>query len=159
MSAHDFTFSGLDGGDLNLAIFKGRAVLLTNTATECGYAPQFRGLQELYDTYGDRGFMVLAVPSNDFGDQEPRQGAAIREHCETQHAVTFPMTGKEHVIGQQAHPFFRWIEDEVGEAAMPRWNFHKYLLDPDGELVGAWPSSVEPTSEEVTSAIADVLPR
>jgi len=158
MSAHDFTFGGLDGGELNLEIFKGRAVLLANTASECGYAPQLGQLQQLYDEYGERGLMVVAVPSNDFGDQEPLSEPELREHCETHHGITFPVTGKEHVLGEQAHPFFRWIEEEVGEAATPRWNFHKYLIDPSGDLVGAWPAKVDPTSQDIREAIEGVLP-
>lgn len=159
MSAHDFTFRALDGGEINLATFANRAVLLTNTASECGFAGQFAQLQQLYERYGDRGLMVVAVPSNDFGDQEPLSEAEIARHYRDTLGLAFPVTGKESVVGGQAHRFFQWIGTEVGEAALPQWNFHKYLIDPAGELAGAWPSKVEPLSAEVTEAIEEVLPR
>lgn len=159
MSAHDFTFRALDGGDINLATFANRALLLSNTASACGFAGQLRQLQELYDRYGERGLMVLAVPSNDFGEQEPLSEPRIAEHYRESHGITFPIAGKESVVGGQAHRFFQWIGEEVGEAALPRWNFHKYLIDPTGELVGAWPSRVEPTGAEITQAIETALPR
>jgi len=158
MSAHDFTFRALDGGDINLAIFANRALLLVNTASECGFAGQLEQLQQLYDRYGDRGLMIVAVPSNDFGEQEPLAESEIPAHYREAYGITFPVTGKESVVGGQAHPFFKWIEDEVGEAALPQWNFHKYLIDPTGQPVGAWPSKVEPTSPEVTEVIEETLP-
>lgn len=159
MSAHDFTFRGLDGGDINLATFANRALLLANTASECGYAGQFHQLQQLYDRYGDRGLMVVAVPSNDFGDQEPLSEPEIASHYRETYGISFPITGKESVVGGQAHRFFRWLGEEIGEAVLPQWNFHKYLIDPTGEPVGAWPSKVEPLSAEVTQAIEEALPR
>jgi glutathione peroxidase len=158
LSAHDFTFRALDGGEINLASFANRAVLLANTASDCGYAGQFAQLQELYERYGDRGLMLLAVPSNDFGEQEPLSEAEIATHYRETHGLAFPIAGKAHVVGGQAHRFFQWIGSEVGEAALPQWNFHKYLIDPAGELVGAWPSKVAPLDAEITQAIEQVLP-
>ncbi|MFQ5939371.1 MAG: glutathione peroxidase [Alphaproteobacteria bacterium] len=158
MSAHDFEFVSLDGADLPMASLKGRAVLVVNTASECGFTPQYQGLQALWEKYRERGLVVLGVPSNDFGDQEPGTEAEIKRFCEVNYNVTFPMTGKQRVIGGDAHPFYRWVVEAFGEAAAPAWNFHKYLVAPDGSLAGLWPSRVEPLSQEITAAIEEVLP-
>ncbi|MBK1695915.1 glutathione peroxidase [Rhodovibrio salinarum] len=158
MSAHDFTFPALEGGDINLAIFANRALLLVNTASACGYAGQFTELQQLYDDLGERGLMVIAVPSNDFGEQEPLSEGEIAQHYRNELGLTFPITGKQQVVGAGAHRFYHWVHEEAGEAAAPRWNFHKVLLDPQGELAGVWPSSVSPQDAEVRAAIEAVLP-
>jgi glutathione peroxidase len=158
MSAHDFEFETIDGGRFALADCAGRPVLVVNTASECGFTPQYAGLQRLWARYREQGLVVLAVPSNDFGAQEPGGAAEIRAFCESRFGVDFPLAAKQPVIGAEAHPFYRWIEAEAGEAAAPRWNFHKYLIGPDGALVGAWPSRVDPLAGEVTEAIEALLP-
>ncbi|NIR31588.1 MAG: glutathione peroxidase [Gammaproteobacteria bacterium] len=157
MSVHDFRFTSIDGDELSLSQFRDRAVLLVNTASECGYTPQYAGLQELWERYRDRGLVVLAVPCNDFGQQEPGREHAIRTFCAERYGVTFPMTTRVSIVEGDRHPFFQWLEAEFGEAAVPRWNFHKYLVGPEGELLGAWPSQVEPLSEEIVCAIEGTL--
>jgi glutathione peroxidase len=157
MSAHDFTFTDSKQQLLSLAEFRGHPILVVNTASECGYTPQYAGLQKLWERYRERGLIVLGVPSNDFGGQEPGTDEAIREFCATRYGVDFPLTAKQKVIGNDAHPFYRWIVEQVGDAGAPRWNFHKYLLDPDGNLVDMWPSRVEPMSREMTTAIEALL--
>ncbi|NIM27989.1 MAG: glutathione peroxidase [Gammaproteobacteria bacterium] len=156
-NAHDYDFTRIDGSRLALREFQGKAVLVVNTASECGFTPQYAGLQKLWEQYRDRGLVVLGVPSNDFGAQEPGDEAAIAHFCSERYAVDFPMTGKVQVIGGGAHPFYRWIAETLGEDAAPRWNFHKYLLGGDGELVAMWPSKVEPLSAEVTAAVEEAL--
>ncbi len=153
MSAHDFEFRSIEGEPLPLKRFAGHPVLVVNTASECGYTPQYAGLQSLWRDYQKAGLVVLGVPSNDFGDQEPGSEAQIRQFCQQNYGVDFPMTSKVSVLGGSAHPFYRWIESEFGEAAAPRWNFHKYLIGPDGSLVGMWPSDVEPRTEAIEDAI------
>ncbi len=157
MSAHDFAFRTIDGDPLPLSDFAGHPILLVNTASECGYTPQYEGLQALWERYRDRGLIVLGVPSNDFGAQEPGDEAAIKTFCETTYGVGFPMTAKEPVIGGDAHPLYRWIVESVGEAASPEWNFHKYLIGADGELVELWPSSIEPLDDVVVGTIEAAL--
>lgn len=157
MTAHDFSFTAIDGTPLPMSDFKGRPVLLVNTASECGFTPQYEGLQTLWESYRDRGLVVLGVPSNDFGGQEPGSEAEIKEFCEATFSVDFPLTEKQVVIGGEAHPLYRWIEDSLGEAGTPRWNFHKYLIDGEGELAGAWPSSVKPLSAEIREAVETAL--
>jgi glutathione peroxidase len=157
MSAFDFEFTAIDGKPMPMAQFKGKPVLLVNTASQCGYTPQYDGLQKLWEAYKDKGLVVLGVPSNDFGAQEPGSAAEIKTFCETSFGIEFPMTEKYKVIGPQAHPLYRWIAGELGEGAAPKWNFHKYLIAPDGSLAEAWPSRVAPQSKEVTGAVEKLL--
>ena len=157
MSAHDYSFPAIDGGTVDLADFAGKPVLIVNTASECGYTPQYAGLEALWRRYRDRGLIVLGVPANDFGAQEPGSESTIRSFCRTNYDIDFPMTAKQTVIGGAAHPFYRWIADEFGEAATPKWNFHKYLVAPDGSLAALWPSDVEPLDPEITTAIESAL--
>lgn len=156
-NAHDFNFRGIDGESLPLAGFKGKAVLVVNTASECGFTPQYAGLQSLWDRNRERGLVVLGVPSNDFGAQEPGNEGAIATFCAGQFGVDFPMTEKVRVIGGDAHPFYGWIAETLGEDAAPRWNFHKYLIDGNGDLAAMWPSKVEPLSGEIAGAIDTAL--
>jgi len=158
-SAHGFAFVGIDGRPLPLSDFAGRAVLVVNTASLCGYTHQYEGLQALHAAYRDRGFSVLGVPSDDFGGQEPGTAEEIRAFCETTFGIEFPLADKTVVRGPGAHPFYRWAADALGPAAAPRWNFHKYLLDPEGRLVGWFPTHVPPGSPRVRGAVEAVLPR
>jgi glutathione peroxidase len=157
-SAHEFTFTSIEGAPLPMAEYAGRAVLVVNTASLCGFTYQYDGLQAVWERYRDRGLVVLGVPSNDFGEQEPSSETEIKTFCEVNFAVDFPLTTKQVVSGEAAHPFFQYAVATLGEDAVPRWNFHKILVDPTGHLVGAWPSRVEPTSAEITGAIEAALP-
>jgi glutathione peroxidase len=158
MTAHEFSFTSIDGAKLPLADWRGRPVLVVNTASFCGYTPQYTGLEALWRRYKDRGLVVLGVPSNDFGQQEPGSAKEIKEFCET-YEVGFPLAEKQKVVGGEAHPFYRWVVAELGEAGAPRWNFHKYLVAPDGTLAGAWPSRVDPLAPEITREIEPLLTR
>jgi glutathione peroxidase len=157
MSAYDFSFRKIDGGDLALSQWRGKPVLVVNTASECGYTPQYADLEALWRRYRDKGFVLLGVPSNDFGGQEPGSEAEIKSFCERNYEIDFPLAAKEPVIGRQAHPFYRWIIAQLGEGGAPRWNFHKYLIGPDGAIAGAWPSRVSPTDPAITSEIEKAL--
>jgi glutathione peroxidase len=159
MSAHDFEFTSIDGEKLPLSQYRGQPVLVVNTASFCGFTPQYRDLEAVWRRYRGRGLVVLGVPSNDFGEQEPGTAQEIKRFCEGTYEVDFPLTEKQRVIGGAAHPFFRWIAEELGEDGAPRWNFHKYLVAPDGGLAGAWPSRVRPESREITAEIEKLLPR
>lgn len=158
-TAHDFEFVSIDGEPLPMAGFEGQAVLVVNTASFCGFTYQYEALQSLFDSYRNRGLVVLGVPSNDFGKQEPGTATEIKNFCEVNFDINFPLTEKQHVKGEDAHPFFKHIAEELGDEAMPRWNFHKYLVAPDGALIDSWSSRTEPTSPEITAAIEAVLPR
>jgi glutathione peroxidase len=155
--AHRIAFATIGGAPLPLAGFRGKPVLVVNTASFCGFTPQYAGLETLHQRYAPRGLIVLAVPSNDFGAQEPGTSTEIKDFCSTRYHTTFPLAAKERVIGAEAHPFYRWIEAELGEAGVPRWNFHKYLIAPDGSLAGAWPSAVAPLAPEIVEEIERLL--
>lgn len=157
MTAFDFSFVSIDGKPMPMEDFKGKAVLVVNTASQCGFTPQYTGLQALWSKYRDRGLVVLGVPSNDFGGQEPGKEEDIKKFCEVNFDVDFPLTTKQTVVGGKAHPFYRWVASELGEGAAPRWNFHKYLIDPKGKLVGAYPSQVRPDSPQLIKEIEDAL--
>ncbi|MEO3428200.1 glutathione peroxidase [Pelagibius sp. CAU 1746] len=158
-SAHDFAFTSIEGQPLPLSQFKGKVVLLVNTASRCGFTPQYEGLQAVWERYRDRGLVVLGVPSNDFGGQEPGSEAEIKQFCEVNFSVDFPLTSKEQVVGEAAHPFYRWAAAQLGFAAKPRWNFHKYLIGPDGALVDWFATTTKPTAAKVTKAIEAQLSR
>jgi glutathione peroxidase len=157
--AYQFEFVSLDGDKLPLAAWRGRPVLVVNTASFCGYTPQYRDLEALWQRYRERGLIVLGVPSNDFGEQEPGSAADIKTFCETNYQVDFPLTEKNRVVGAAAHPFYRWVALTLGEAGTPRWNFHKYLIGPDGQLAGAWPAQVRPSDAKITAEIEGALPK
>jgi glutathione peroxidase len=156
---HNFSFTSIDGEPMPMSGFAGQAVLVVNTASLCGFTRQYGALQQVFDTYRARGLVVLGVPSNDFGGQEPGTEAEIKQFCEVNFAVDFPLTAKQVVKGDAAHPFFRAVVAELGPDAAPRWNFHKFLVAPDGRLAGTWPSRVEPDAPELIGAIEAALPR
>lgn len=156
--AYQFEFAALDGnGKLPLSAWRGKPVLVVNVASHCGYTPQYRDLQALWRCYRDQGLVVLGVPSNDFGQQEPGSAAEIRHFCETNYQVDFPLAGKVRVIGGAAHPFYRWIAAQLGEGGTPHWNFHKYLIGSDGQLLGAWPAQVRPGDAAISGEIDKAL--
>ncbi|MGB5950756.1 MAG: glutathione peroxidase [Parvibaculum sp.] len=159
MNAHVFEFRGIRGEALALSQFEGRAVLIVNTASRCGFTPQYRELQALWERYRTRGLVVIGVPSNDFGAQEPGSEAEILEFCETNYDVDFPLTSKQSVIGETAHPFYKWVSEIAGEDARPRWNFHKYLIGPSGELVNIYASRVSPLDPALVREIESLLGR
>jgi glutathione peroxidase len=156
--AYQFEFASIDGDLLPLNAWRGRPVLVVNTASFCGYTPQYRDLEALWQRFRDRGLVVLGVPSNDFGQQEPGSATKIKEFCTANYSVDFPLTAKYRVIGGAAHPFYRWVAEALGEAGTPRWNFHKYLIAPDGQLAGAWPAQVSPADRRITDEIERLLP-
>ena len=156
-TAHRFEFTDIAGESMPMSSFAGKTVLLVNTASKCGFTPQYEGLQSLYETYKDRDFVVLGVPSNDFGNQEPGGEGQIQNFCQVNFGVTFPMTEKVHVTGEQAHPLYAWLVDALGPAAKPRWNFHKILIGPDGRPRDAWPSTTKPQSDKLRARIESVL--
>lgn len=157
-SMHDFTVQSIDYTDMPLAQYEGKAVLLVNTASFCGFTPQYEGLQALWSEYKEKGLVVLGVPANDFGDQEPGDEGNIKQFCEVNFQVDFPMTKKMVVKGGEGNaPVYDWLAEELGEESRPRWNFHKYLVGKDGEPVAYFPSQVTPESTELRSAIDSAL--
>lgn len=147
-------FGSIDGGELAIADWSGQPVLVVNTASRCGYTQQYAGLQELYDRYRDQGFVVLAVPSNDFR-QELSSDEKVKEFCEVQFGLDIPMTTITPVRGREAHPFYASLADEEGFA--PRWNFNKVLIGPEGSVAGTWGSRTKPLSGKITRAVEALI--
>ncbi|MDG1287978.1 MAG: glutathione peroxidase [Rickettsiales bacterium] len=157
-NAHNFTFQTLLGGEkIPLSNYKGKLLLIVNTASKCGFTGQYEGLEKLYKTYKERGLIVIGVPSNDFGAQEPGSSEKIAEFCQLNYGVNFPMTQKEAVSGKDAHPFYRWAKKELGFGTAPKWNFHKYLVNQNGELIDYFNSTTKPQSSNITKAIEIAL--
>ncbi|MCI0669482.1 MAG: glutathione peroxidase [Myxococcaceae bacterium] len=149
----------IDGRQTTLADFAGKALLIVNTASECGYTPQYAGLQELYGRYKARGFEVLAFPSNDFGAQEPGSNPEVQAFCERQYRTTFPLFAKVTVKGASQHPLYALLTRTPGLEGEVQWNFGKFLVTPEGRVVARFDSDVEPTSAELTGKLESVLPR
>src|SRR5258707_10877346 len=153
ITAYAFSFPALAGGDIRLADYAGHPLIVVNTASLCGFTPQYAGLQELWTQFHDRGLMIIGVPSNDFGAQEPGGATEIAETAQHQYGVTFPMAAKATVKGTNAHPFYKWAADSRPKD-VPRWNFHKYLIGRDGYIAEVFPETVEPSDTRVKTAIA-----
>src|SRR4051794_556299 len=161
MSIYDVDIATLDGQPGNLNAYKGKAVLVVNVASKCGLTPQYTGLENLQKRYGDRGFTVLGVPCNQFGAQEPGSPEEIQTFCSTTYGVTFPMTEKVDVNGDDRHPLYERLtatNDDEGKAGDIQWNFEKFLVSPQGEIVRRFRPMTEPEADEVTAAVESVLP-
>jgi glutathione peroxidase len=148
---------GIDGKPIDPATLRDRAVLLVNTASACGFTAQYAGLQSLWEQYRDAGLVVLGVPSNDFGGQDPKPNAEISSFCQTRFGVTFPLLAKQVVKGDAAHPLYRWAREAAGSGGAPAWNFHKYVIGRDGRLRAWYPSTVGPDSGRLRDAITAAL--
>ncbi len=151
-TAYAFSFKRLEGGDLRLAEHAGKPILIVNTASLCGYTPQYEGLQQLWTRFRDKGLLVIGVPSNDFGGQEPGNPAEIGHTAHGKYGVTFPLAEKVTVKGASAHPFFKWAAGER-PLEVPRWNFHKYLVGRDGHITAAFSPDIEPSDARIVAAI------
>jgi glutathione peroxidase len=156
-SAYDFTFENIDGGPLPLEKYKGKAVLVVNTASFCGFTPQYEGLEHVYKEYKGKGLVVLGVPANNFGGQEPGTNAEIKQFCEGKYDIDFPLASKVSVKGDDAHPFYKWAAETLGPDKAPKWNFHKYLINAKGELVASFPTKTVPDAPEVKAAIDQAI--
>lgn len=151
---YDFEIQTINGQPLNMQAYQGKVVLVVNVASKCGHTKQYAGLQALYDEFKDRGLVILGVPSNDFGKQEPGSDAEILAFCTDKFSVNFPLTTKVPVKGEEAHPLYQWLGGAKGE---PKWNFHKYLIGKDGAIIEAYPSKVQPDSADLRAAVEQAL--
>lgn len=156
LTAFAFSFAGLDGSTIRLADYAGKPILVVNTASQCGFTPQFTGLQQLWTQFRDRGLTIIGVPSNDFGGQEPGGAQEIAATAVDHYGVKFPMAAKATVKGENAHPFYKWAASER-PLETPRWNFHKYLIGDEGRIAAVFASEVEPTDTRITTAIGKEL--
>lgn len=154
MSFHELTANRLNGKPEKLSDFQGKVLLVVNTASECGYTPQYAGLEKLWEGYKDKGVVVLGFPSNDFGGQEPGSAEQIAQFCELRYKVTFPLFDKVKTKGAGQSPVYEFLARKHGE---PKWNFHKYVVGKDGQVKAAFPSSVTPDSAELKAALDKAL--
>ena len=156
-TAYDFSFQSLNGKPMPLSEFAGRPLLIVNTASKCGFTPQYKELEAIWQKHREDGLVVLGVPSNDFANQEPGSAGEIAEFCEINFGVDFPLTEKVHVKGGEAHPLFRWLASEGGFFSRPRWNFYKYVIGRDGKLVDWFASTTKPSAPKVEKALKKAL--
>lgn len=157
MNLYEFTFAALGGGTLALERYRNQPIMLVNTASECGYTRQYITLQKLYMDYQHAGLVVVGIPCNDFGAQEPGSEEEIEKLVREEFRVTFPMTAKYSLIGPERHPLFRALAERLGPEILPRWNFHKYLFNRRGELVEHWPSAIPPDDPGLLRDVAKHL--
>ena len=153
MNVHEFVFMSISGAPMPLRNYQGQPILIVNTASECEYTPQYHELEKLHQDYHQGGLVVIGMPCNDFGGQEPGSEEEIAEFCSENYSVHFPMTGKYNAMGLSAHPMFHAIREEFGDDATPHWNFYKYLFDRNGQMVDYWPSRVPPNDPAITHQI------
>ena len=153
----DFKINSIDGDELNLSTYKGKTILIVNVASNCGFTKQYNDLQNLYDLYSEKGLIVLGIPSNQFGGQEPGSEEEIKDFCKTNFNITFPMTSKHDVKGENAHPIYLWAKKSFGGSTIPKWNFHKILINKNGKVVDTFTSFTNPTSKKIKEKIEDIL--
>ena len=158
-NAYSYSFKDINEEDvINLSDYKGKTLVVVNTASLCGFTYQYDGLQKLYDDYKDQGLIVLGVPSNDFGNQESGTNSEVKEFCESTFSITFPLTEKNVVKGKDAHPFFKWSKKELGFiGGVPRWNFHKIIIGKDGNAIAGYTALTRPSSKKFISEIEKAL--
>ena len=155
--AYDFKFKDLDGSALNLSEYKGKIVVVVNVASQCGFTNQYEDMQNVWKQYQSRGVVMLGVPSNDFGKQEPGSNEDIKNFCEAKFGITFPMTEKVSVKGTDAHPFYIWAKENHGNSAVPKWNFHKIIINKVGKIEKIFSSMTNPSSKKFIEVIENLL--
>ena len=153
----ELNIKDISGEELNLSVFKGKTVLLVNVASKCGFTKQYGDLQSLYEKYKDQGLVVVGVPSNQFGGQEPGSNKEIKDFCETNFNITFPMTDKVDVKGENVHKLYLWAKENHGSSTVPKWNFHKILINKEGKVQDTFNSFVTPLSKKIINEIELIL--
>ena len=146
--AYDFQFKDLDGSPLNLSEYKDKVIVVVNVASQCGFTKQYEDMQNIWEKYQSKGIVMLGIPSNDFGKQEPGTSKEIKNFCEAKFGITFPMTEKVSVKGSEAHPFYIWARENYGKSAIPKWNFHKIIIDKNGKIAETFSSITNPSSKK-----------
>ena len=153
----DFKINSINGDELNLSNFNGQTLLLVNVASNCGFTKQYDDLQNLYDSYKNKGLIVIGIPSNQFGSQEPGTSSEIKEFCEVNFNITFPITAKYDVKGDSAHPIYLWAKNTYGISAEPKWNFHKILINKKGTVEDTFASFINPMSKKIIKKLEQIL--
>ena len=154
--AHEFKFKSIDGESINLSNYKEKVIVVVNVASRCGFTKQYDDLQNLWRNYKDQNLIVIGVPTNDF-KQEPGTNENIKDFCETNFNIDFPMTEKIRVLGDSAHPFYKWAKENFGKGAIPKWNFHKIIIGKDGKIVDTFASITNPSSKKFVNFIEEQI--
>ena len=154
--AYDYTFDGIDGNQIKLSDYKDKVIVVVNVASRCGYTPQYEDLQTLYNKYKNKDLIVIGIPTNNF-KQEPGTNDQIKNFCETNFGITFPMTEKIDVIGANSHPFYKWAKKDFGIGAIPKWNFHKIIVGKNGNIEDTFASFTKPTSKKFIKLIEKLI--
>tara|TARA_B100001248_G_scaffold251291_1_gene226251 strand:- start:3244 stop:3780 length:537 start_codon:yes stop_codon:yes gene_type:complete len=155
-NAYDYEFKSIDGDKIKLSDYKGKVIVVVNVASRCGYTPQYEGLQSLWSNYKNKDLIVLGVPTNNFR-QEPGSNKEIKDFCESNFGITFPMTEKISVIGNNSHPFYKWAKEDYGIGAIPKWNFHKIIIGKEGKIVDTFSSITKPSSKKFLKIIEELI--
>jgi len=155
--AYDFDFNDINGKVLNLSTFKNKIIVVVNVASKCGFTKQYEDMQVVWEKYQSKGLIVLGVPSNDFGNQEPGSSKDIKDFCSVNFGITFPMTEKVIVKGPEAHPFYLWAKKNYGNSAVPKWNFHKIVIGQNGKVIDTFASITSPTSKRFIAFVEQNL--
>ena len=155
--AYDFAFKDLDGSELSLAEFRDKVIIVVNVASQCGFTSQYEDMQKIWENYQAKNVIMLGIPSNDFGQQEPGTNKEIKNFCEAKFGITFPMTEKVSVKGTDAHPFYIWAKENHGKSAVPKWNFHKIIIDRTGKVAETFLSITNPSSKKFKKTIEKLI--
>ena len=155
-TAYDYEFNSINGDLIKLNQYKGKVIVVVNVASRCGYTPQYEDLQSLWSKYKDKNLVVLGIPTNNFR-QEPGNNKQIKDFCETNFGITFPMSEKTDVIGSNSHPFYQWARKDYGIGAIPKWNFHKIIIGKNGKVVETFSSITNPSSKKFTKTIENLI--
>ena len=155
--AYDFNFNDLDGNLLKLKEYRNKVIVVINVASQCGFTRQYEDMQKIWKKYKNKEIVMLGVPSNDFGRQEPGNSKDIKNFCEAKFGITFPITEKVSVKGEKAHPFYKWAKENYGKSAIPKWNFHKIIIDREGKIIETFASITNPSSNKFVKAIEKAL--
>ena len=155
--AYDFDFKDLDGSTLSLSDYRNKVIVVVNVASQCGFTKQYEDMQKIWDKYQEKGIVLLGVPSNDFGKQEPGSNEDIKNFCEAKFGITFPITEKVSVKGVNAHPFYKWAKENYGRSAVPKWNFHKIIIGRNGKIEDTFASITNPSSKKFMKSIEKAL--
>ena len=154
---YDFSINSINGDEIKLEKFKGKTLLLVNVASKCGFTKQYNDLQNLYDLYKEKGLIIIGIPSNQFGGQEPASESEIKNFCETNFNITFPMTSKYDVKGANSHPIYIWAKETYGSTTIPKWNFHKILINKEGKVEDTFASFTGPLSNKIIKKLDQIL--
>lgn len=157
LNAYDFSFNNINEKKYFLKQHKGKVLMVVNVASQCGFTKQYADLQKLHEEYKNQGLILIGIPSNDFGNQEPGSNKEIKNFCETNFGITFPIMEKTSILGKNRHPFYNWVKENYGKSGIPKWNFYKILINKDGQVEEVYSSLTKPRSSKIINKLKKIL--